>query len=135
MGPKGVRIRGVPLYSTSLVTYLINALSKYLPIEDVLGCKGENGWSPLHFAAYNGKLEIIKLLITKFNSDPLMTSDRGRIALHYAAQEGHLHTVKFFVEQIKCNPSHMDKNKLTPLHLAAGKGHLDIVKYLERLCV
>ena len=122
--------------STSVVSYLINAMSKYLPIEDVLRCKGYNGWSPLHTAAYNGKLEIIKLLITKFNSDPLMTDDNGSIALHAAAQEGHLHTVKFFVEQIKCNPSHKDKNKVTPLHLAAGMGHLDIVKYLtlEQRC-
>ena len=115
--------------STS-VTCLINAMSKYLPIEDVLRCKGHDGWSPLHAACYYGKLEIIELLITKLNSDPLMTDDRGRIALHQAAQQGHLHTVKFLVEQIKCNPLHMDKDKLTPLHLAAGKGHLDTVKYL-----
>ena len=122
--------------STSVVTFLINAMRKYLPIDDVLRCKGHNGRSPLHYAAYFGKLEIIELLISKFNSDPLMTNDRGRIALHDAAQEGHLHTVKFFVEQIKCNPSHMDKNKVTPLHLAALSGHLDIVKYLtlEQRC-
>ena len=122
--------------STSVVTYLINAMSKYLPIEDVLRCKGQFGWSPLHLAADYGKLEIIKLLITKFNSDPLMTNDNGKIALHYAAQQGHLHTVKLFVEQIKCNPSHMDKNKVTSLHLAAWMGRLDIVKYLtlEQRC-
>ena len=116
--------------STSVMPYLINAMSKYLPIEDVLRCKGHNGWSPLHSAAYFGKLETIKLLIIKFYSDPLMTDDNGRIALHHAAQEGHLHTVKFFVEEIKCNPSHTDKNKVTPLHVAARRGHLDIVKYL-----
>ena len=122
--------------STSVVTYLINAMSKYLPIEDVLRCKGYSGLTPLHTAAYNGKLEIIKLLINKFISDPLMTSDSGRIALHAAAEGGRLHTVKFFVDQIKCNPSHMDKDKVTPLHMAAGKGHLDIVKYLtlEQCC-
>ena len=122
--------------STSVVTYLVNAMSKYLPIEDVLRCKDDHGRSPLHLAAFCGKLEIIKLLITKFNSDPLMTNDKGRIALHYAAKQGHLHIVKFFVEQIKCNPSHMDKDKWTPLHLAALRGHLDIVKYLtlEQRC-
>ena len=136
------RLGDTPLHSacaggsTSIVTYLINAMSKYLPIEDVLRCKGQHGMSPLHYAAYFGKLEIIKLLITKFNSDPLMTDDKGRIALHHAAQEGHLHIVKFFVEQIKCNPSHMDKNKVTPLQIAAMNGRLDIVKYLtlEQRC-
>ena len=122
--------------STSVVTYLINAMSKYLPIEDVLRCKGQHGRSPLHTAAFYGNVEIIELLITKFNTNPLMTDDRGRIALHDAAQQGHLHIVKFFVEQIKCNPSHMDKKKLTSLHLAAMMGHLDIVKYLtlEQRC-
>ena len=122
--------------STSVVTYLVHAMSKYLPIEDVLRCKGQYGKSPLHYAANYGKLEIIEVLITKFNSDPLMTDDYGKIALHYAAHKGHLHTVKFFVEQIKCNPSHMDKDKWTPLNLAAGSGHLDVVKYLtlEQRC-
>ena len=122
--------------STSVVTYLINAMIKYLPIEDVLRSKGQHGLSPLHAAAYYGKLEVVQLLITKFNSDPLMTNNCGRIALHLAAQQGHLHTVKFFVEQLKCNPSHMDKDKRTPLHLAAAGGHLDTIRYLtlEQRC-
>ena len=117
--------------SVSVVTYLINAMNKYLPNEDVIRCKGQHGWAPLHFAAYYGKLEIVELLITNFNSNPHMTDDRGRTALYYAAQQNHLHTVKFLVEQ-KCNASHTDKDNLTPLHLASQRGHLDVVEYLTQ---
>ena len=66
----------IPLYaacssgSTSVVSFLIYAMSKYLPIEEVLRCKGQSGLSPLHFAACWGKLEIVQLLTTKFNSNP-----------------------------------------------------------------
>ena len=116
-------LRGSP----ALVDYLVNAMSKYLPVEEVVKFKGQYGWAPVHFAAFGGKMEILK---SNLNFDPFITDDNGRIPLHPAAQQGHLQAVKFFVEQQKCDPSHMDKRKVTPLFLAAGKGHLDVVKYL-----
>ena len=116
-------LRGSP----ALVDYLVNAMSKYLPVEDVVRFKGQHGWAPVHFAAFGGKMEILK---SNLNFDPFITDDNGRIPLHLAAQEGHLQAVEFFVEQQKCDPSHMDKRKVTPLYYAASRGHLDIVKYL-----
>ena len=108
--------------------HLVNAMSKYLPVKDVVKIDGQNRFAPVHVAAYFGNLEVI--LKSKLNFDLLITDNNGKAPLHYAAQQDHLGVVRFLVEQEKCDPSHVDKMKVTPLHLAAGKGHLDIVNYL-----
>ena len=45
----------------AVVEYLVQAMSKYLPLEDVVRCKGKGGHAPVHTAALFGHLEIINL--------------------------------------------------------------------------
>ena len=123
-----------------VVIYLVNAMSEYLPLKDVAGCRNKDGATPLHYAALRGQLKIVKYFITELNCDPNIvitgehhgrpTKGGGRIALHNAAQRGHLHVVKFLIEDQHCDPSHCDYEKVTPLSLAAERGHLDVVQYL-----
>ena len=123
-----------------VVIYLVNAMSKYLPLEDVVCCRGKDGKTPLHTAALYGRLKIVKYFITELNCDPNIvatgelhgrpTKCGGRIALHQAPQKGHLHVVKFLIEDQHCDPSHCDYKKATPLHMAAQEGQLTVVQYL-----
>ena len=120
--------------------------------QDIVTSRGILGAAPIHLAALNGHLEIVRFFTIELNCNsnniifPVEYQGRttgvgGRIALHQAAQGGHLHVVKYLVEQCNCNPSHLDSERVTPLHIAAQWGHLEVVQYLtleqhrDPLCV
>ena len=58
-----------------VVIYLVNAMSKYLPLKDVVSCRGKDGQTPLHAAALYGQLKIVKYFITELNCDPNIVHD------------------------------------------------------------
>ena len=86
------------------------------------------GLTPLHFAASNGHMNIVKYIAEHLEDKNPSTND-GWTPLHSAAYDGHL-------EIFKCIAEHLDdKNPATndgwtPLHSAAQEGHLEVVKYI-----
>ena len=64
-----------PLHAASqaadinVVRYLVNELSKFLPLKDIVTSKGKDGAAPIHLAALNGCLEIVKFFIADLNCD------------------------------------------------------------------
>ena len=106
----------------NVVRYLVDELSKFLPLKDIVTSRGKDGAAPIHLAALNGCLDIVKFFITNLNCDPNIalpieyqgrtTGVGGRITLHGAAQRGHLHVIKYLVEQCNCNPSHLDSERV-----------------------
>ena len=53
----------------------------------------EDGWTPLHYAAGNGKKDEVKLLL-RGGADPDKTDRWGRTALHCTASKGHKDVVQ-----------------------------------------
>ena len=93
------------------------------------------GRTPLHAAAQNGNLDIMKA-INAHLTDINPGDAHGFTPLHLASENGHLHIVRYLIDQIKdINPAADDfLVGETPYYLAAFNGHLDIVElYLERL--
>ncbi|WP_341813296.1 ankyrin repeat domain-containing protein [Wolbachia endosymbiont (group B) of Germaria angustata] len=88
--------------------------------------------SPLHRAAENGKLEIVRYIIDKklYNID-IVNNDK-RTPLLLAAQNGHLEIVKFLVDK-GADFYLRDKFGFTPLERAIDRGQDDIVKYLTEV--
>ena len=85
-------------------------------------------FNPLHFAAINEDVKIVKRLIEK-ETHQKSIEDVLWSPLHCAAQYGKLEGYKLIsncVEQI--NP--VDEEDYTPLHLAAKHGHLNLCQFI-----
>ena len=68
-------------------------------------CLYRNKQAPLHLAAYNGQLDIVKFLTLEKHCNPNQVDNQKSTPLHYAAGKGHLQVVQFFVEELKCPPN------------------------------
>jgi ankyrin repeat protein len=84
-------------------------------------CDAINEWSPLHWAAYTGRLKELKVLL---DSGPEVTITKsGRNLLHHATESGNSEMVAYLVENrynIDCLDIDLaDTWKETPLHIAA----------------
>ena len=95
-------------------------------------CKDKKGHIPLHYAARNGHLEVVKYFIVELHCDPMDKSSNGRTPLQYACYHGNLNIAQYLIREEHCNPSCEDKNGWTPLHYACINGHLNIAQYLIR---
>jgi cytohesin len=92
----------------------------------VIGCgvdpniQDENGETPLHYAAWEGRLKVVKLLL-EHGADPNVQDKDGETPLHLAAWDGHLDVVELLLEH-GANPN-IQENKYgkTPLHYAVSR--------------
>ena len=91
--------------------------------------KDGDGHVPLHYAAFNSHLEVVRYL-SVHTSDLMDRNVVGTTPLHYACSGGHLNIVQYLISEAHCNPSCVDNRGNTPLHLACFNGHLNIVQYL-----
>jgi len=83
---------------------------------------------PMHFAAWGGYIEGIKML-KRAGEDVSGADDRMRRPVHYAACSGHVHALRVLKED-GADIFAPDADGLTPFHLAAAFGQLDVVTWL-----
>ncbi|XP_045071856.1 caskin-1 [Coregonus clupeaformis] len=90
---------------------------------------------PLHYAAWQGKAEPMKMLL-KSGSSVNGQSDEGQIPLHLSAQHGH-YDVSEMLLQHQSNPCIGDNAGKTPLDLACEFGRVGVVQLLlnSNMCV
>lgn len=87
----------------------ITAIFEEIPADTLLSIKDDITLStPLHMAAGNGHLELVKyllLIVSKTDADKLagQVNETGNTALHWAAFNGHLEIVKLL-----CDEYHVD---------------------------
>ena len=94
--------------------------------EDINPKNGRPGMTPLHMAAFNGHIEICKIIIDKIvDKNPKDNSDWT--PLHKAAGNGHVEVCKLILEKVEDKNPHA-LNGRTPLHVAAGEGHFEVIK-------
>lgn len=98
---------------------------------DQVDLRDANQFTPLHFASFNGRAELVKILLAAGAEKLARTSSETRqwLAMHYAAKNGYLDVVKLFLDagvdlEIKTSFG------LTALHIAAEFGHPQLVQFL-----
>ena len=96
-------------------------------ITNIKNLNSKKIWTPMHFAAQAGNLDVFKFLSEK-NKLKNPETDTGITPLHLAALNGHLKMYQFIAK----NTILQDYNDITPLHLAAANGHLELVKYITK---
>ncbi|KZV62658.1 ankyrin repeat protein, partial [Peniophora sp. CONT] len=99
----------------------------------------KNGEAPLHWAAYNGYPDAVRVLLEypAIGKGPSEVSvhrcqSRGRYgwtALHNAAYQGHVEVSRLLLSY-GATIDDTDDNGDTPLQLAEREGHLDVVRIL-----
>ncbi len=94
-----------------------------------LKARDDDGGTPLHWAAWQGSKDTVRLLITK-GADLGAKEDReGWTPMHWTASKGHIDVVSLLIEK----GAEMDavSNKgTTPLYWAAREGHRPVAKLL-----
>lgn len=89
--------------------------------------RDNRGWTPLMMAAFNGRDEIVSLLLGRCDVNSLDLG--GNSALHWAAFAGHLRCAQMLIQ----NRARIDEYNnfgWTPLIQATARNHADIVKLL-----
>ena len=96
-----------------------------------------DGYTALHWAAENGDLPMVRLLLASnspINAPSSFESNHGVTPLHLASQDGHAQIVNELLKYEHCYRDPLkntsDRSSITPLHQAAYNGHLDTVKAL-----
>ena len=109
---------------------VINLITKY---KYETNCKDYCERTPLHYAAINNQLEVVRYLINEQNGDPMIkeTFD-GDTSLHSACRHSHLNITQYLISEAHCNPSCENNDGDTPLHLACRHSHLNITQSLVR---
>ncbi|EHB06406.1 Transient receptor potential cation channel subfamily A member 1 [Heterocephalus glaber] len=86
--------------------------------------------SPLHHAAAEGQLELMKMIISGSSCEVLNVMDSyGNTPLHWAAENNQVESVKFLLTQ-GANPNLRNSSMMAPLHLAVQGMYNEITKVL-----
>ncbi|TYZ68978.1 hypothetical protein PybrP1_000212 [[Pythium] brassicae (nom. inval.)] len=93
-------------------------------------CKGMNGYSPLHYAATRGHLEVIHLLLD-FGWSIDARNDLLETPLHLAAYSGHTPSAECLLDR-GADVNALNSDGETPLFYAARKSHYRVVRLLVR---
>ena len=86
--------------------------------------------TPLHLAAFHGRLSVVKYLIGKALYGVECKNRFENTPLHRAARQGQLQVVKYLIEEGRSDPMCKCNWNRTPLHHACKHGRLEVVKYL-----
>lgn len=94
-----------------------------------INAKDADGMTPLLYAAFEGKLEAMKLMIGR-GGDPDKTDQFGNSALHLSSAKGHIACVDYLCK-FGANLFALDIDNHNPQQLAAINNREDILRYLD----
>jgi len=91
----------------------------------------EGDWTPLLFAAYHGKIDIVKYLVQQ-DADLNKPTSYGCTPIHYACSQGHIEILSFLADK-GAKVDLKDKGGSTPLSYAARNQSVQVMSILLKL--
>jgi ankyrin repeat protein len=88
-----------------------------------------NGQTPVFYAARDGRLETLKVLVESFGYDPNTVDRFGQTAAFYGAREGRVEVLKYLKAQ-QADMSFKDKNGQSPIFYACERNQTKTVRWL-----
>ncbi|XP_028651455.1 uncharacterized protein si:ch211-223a10.1 isoform X1 [Erpetoichthys calabaricus] len=95
----------------------------------VLTLKGWSGFTPLHYATFQGSKVLVNILL-QFGADPNLPDDAGQTPFHFACRRGDVHIIHQMMKH-GANVNLTDHHWKTALHHAVSGGNLCAIRYLE----
>ncbi|XP_041363902.1 Usher syndrome type-1G protein homolog [Gigantopelta aegis] len=94
-----------------------------------LNTPDEDGRTATHWAAHNGNLEALRLIVGR-GGDVNKSDFLGNTCLHLAAAKGHMDVVSYLVNW-GCNLYALDNDEHSALDIAGLNNRVDIIKFLD----
>ena len=91
----------------------------------------DTAYTALHYAAYQGELDVVKELIGR-GAEVNAQTGQGITPLHLAARKGHKDVVEYLVKKAKAKDLPDNVQGGRALHYAAGAGKLEVVECLSK---
>ncbi|XP_026414186.1 26S proteasome non-ATPase regulatory subunit 10-like [Papaver somniferum] len=95
----------------------------------VRNVKDDNGVGVIHFAAIEGKLNVLKYLIEELGLDVNTKDEKRDSPLLHATLDGNINTIEYLLGK-GADPKSSNFKGYTPLHAAAEKGYTEILTRL-----
>ncbi|MCP4602721.1 MAG: hypothetical protein GY847_19765 [Proteobacteria bacterium] len=95
-----------------------------------INSKDHHGWTPLHYAARSGNVNVAELLIANGSRVEVTAGTEELTPLHLAASNNNEEAISLLVANGANIHATCKDNRDTPLHKAAQKGFADAVKIL-----
>jgi ankyrin repeat protein len=105
----------------------------YWQFQEVASIPNKKGKIPLHFAAREGRTEMVRFLLSANPNTAAIPSKKNKLALHFAAGEGHQTIVELLLNTYPEGSLQRSSKGKLPLHFAARWGHLQVAKTLLTL--
>ena len=90
---------------------------------------------PIHWAAYYGHVDAIRVLISLFKKNSNNRNEFGMTPIHMAAINGHAAVIKLLIPNIDYDEEYFRGRKCqwSPIYYAAMNGHINVIKILAPL--
>lgn len=100
-------------------------------LNEIVHIRGEDGGTPIHYAATTGYVEGIRILLRKCIASALECNTKGHLPIHLASKWGHYEVLKELLHQEWPNSRVLlNKKGQNVLHIAVKNRQENLVKYL-----
>ena len=111
-----------------ILELILNNFTKY-EFYSIINQKNKLGFTPLHYASYNGNMKLIKLLLNN-GADINISNNNGLNVLHLAAQGNQVTPIYYLIHKYKMNVNSIDKIGNTSLHWACFLNNDKVLNFL-----